>query len=121
MNLQIHIVYLNVFQKQSISKSSLSHITTFTNKCNTCKTSKLAQQGKVLATKPNNLSFIPGTHMAEGENQLYRVVLQLPHAFHGHTHVLLFLLMLSPISHEYNLKIKGFCVAKFEMTPSIIF
>lgn len=30
---------------------------------------------KVLATKPDNLSLIPGTHLFEGENGLLPVVL----------------------------------------------
>ena len=33
-------------------------------------TSEMAQQVMALATKPNNLSLIPGTHMEGGENLL---------------------------------------------------
>lgn len=32
--------------------------------------SKMVQQVRVLVTKPDNLSLNPGSHMAEGENQL---------------------------------------------------
>lgn len=30
--------------------------------------------GKVLAVRPNNLGWIPGTHMMEGENQLHKLL-----------------------------------------------
>lgn len=35
----------------------------------------MAQLVRLLATKPDDLSLIPGTYMAEGKNQLPRVVL----------------------------------------------
>jgi hypothetical protein len=44
---------------------------------------KMAQQIKVLAAKPDNLSSIPGTHNVEGENRLYKVVLHSPCMLHG--------------------------------------
>ena len=37
--------------------------------------SEMAQQVKVLASKPDNLSSIPETSVMEGENQLYKVVI----------------------------------------------
>lgn len=42
--------------------------------------SEMVQWRQVLATKPDDRSSIPGTHMVEGENQFLQVVLQLPHA-----------------------------------------
>lgn len=36
---------------------------------------RTAQQGKVLAAKPDSLSSVPGTHMGGGENRLMHVVL----------------------------------------------
>lgn len=43
---------------------------------NTLRTSfKIAQQIKVLAKKPGDLSLIPGTHIVEGENQVHQVIL----------------------------------------------
>lgn len=47
----------------------------------------MAQGGKVLVAKPDNLNLIPGTHMV-GENQLRQVVFSPPHEprHQGHTH-----------------------------------
>jgi hypothetical protein len=36
---------------------------------------EMAQRAKVLATKPDDLSSIPGTYLVEGENPLPKVVL----------------------------------------------
>lgn len=52
---------------------------------------KTAQQGKVLATKPDSLSSVPETHMGNGENRLMRGVLGPAHSHtlvqvHTHTH-----------------------------------
>lgn len=41
--------------------------------------SKMAQLVKAPATEPEDLSFIPGTHMVEKENKLPRAVLSPPH------------------------------------------
>lgn len=38
-------------------------------------TDKMAQQIKVLASKQEDLSLIPGTHKVEAKNKLLRVVL----------------------------------------------
>lgn len=35
---------------------------------------KMARQVKELATKPDDLTLIPGTHMAEIENQFYQTI-----------------------------------------------
>lgn len=35
----------------------------------------MAQQVKAIATKPNDLSLIPGTHLVEGEKGFPQVVL----------------------------------------------
>lgn len=37
-----------------------------------------ALEGKVLASQPDNLTLIPGSHMVEGENQLLTIVLGPP-------------------------------------------
>lgn len=37
--------------------------------------SKMAQQGKALAAKPDDLSSIPGTLLVEGESQSPKVIL----------------------------------------------
>lgn len=47
---------------------------------------KVAQQGKVPATKPGYLSFILRTHMLEGESPLQAVLSQLYEHTHTHTH-----------------------------------
>lgn len=66
----------------------------------------MAQQGKVLATKPNTLSSILGTYMVQGEKQFSQVV-WFPQAHHGiHTQVLC--LSLSPhpclsLTHTINI------------------
>lgn len=39
----------------------------------------MAYQIKVLVTKPDNLSSIPGVHMMEGENQFTHVSSNLTH------------------------------------------
>lgn len=39
----------------------------------------MAQLVKAPATEPEDLSFIPGTHMVEKENKLPRAVLSPPH------------------------------------------
>lgn len=49
---------------------------------------KLARWVKAPAAKPDDLSFIPGTHMVGGENQLLKVVLwPYTKAFPVHMHV----------------------------------
>lgn len=45
----------------------------------------MAQWGKVLAAKPDNLSSIPRTHIVERERLLLLVVLWPPHMHCGHT------------------------------------
>ena len=50
---------------------------------NTLRTFKIAQQIKVLAKKPGDLSLIPGTHIVEGENQLHQVILWPSTLQHG--------------------------------------
>ena len=48
----------------------------------------MAYWGKGLATKPDDLSLIPGTHMMESENQFSQVVLWASHAcIHTHTQI----------------------------------
>lgn len=42
--------------------------------------------GKVLAVRPNNLGWIPETHMMEGENQLHKL-LSLFSCVPRHAHV----------------------------------
>jgi hypothetical protein len=39
----------------------------------------MVQRVKVPATKPDNLSGIPGTHMVEGEAWLLQAVVWFPH------------------------------------------
>lgn len=39
----------------------------------------MAQQLKVLVTKPDDLNLVPGTHLVEGENQLLEA---LPDSHH---------------------------------------
>lgn len=39
------------------------------------RASEMAQLGKVLATKPDNLGSVPETNVVEGENWLPKVVL----------------------------------------------
>jgi hypothetical protein len=39
------------------------------------KASKMGQQVKTLATKPDSMSLIPIRHMVEGDNQLQQVVI----------------------------------------------
>lgn len=41
---------------------------------------KNLEQVKVFASKPNDLSLVPGTHVVEKENQLLQIVFRLPHA-----------------------------------------
>lgn len=36
-----------------------------------------------LAAKPGNLSLIVGTHMVQVENPVLKMVLELPHMYHG--------------------------------------
>jgi hypothetical protein len=38
----------------------------------------MAQEIKVFAAKPDNLSLIPGTHKVEGENQRLHIVFLCP-------------------------------------------
>lgn len=45
--------------------------------------SKMAQCGKTLASKPEDLSLFPGVNMVEIENQLLKVVFSPPHICHG--------------------------------------
>lgn len=42
------------------------------------RANKMAQWVEVLATRPDGLSLTSGTHMAEGENRLLKVVFQPP-------------------------------------------
>lgn len=42
---------------------------------NQTQVDKMAQEVKVLASKPDDLSSIPGSHTTKGENQLLKVVL----------------------------------------------
>lgn len=41
--------------------------------------SEMAQRVKSLATKPNDLNLVPGTHMVEGENRLSSSVSWFPY------------------------------------------
>ena len=41
---------------------------------------EMAQSAKVLPSEPDNLSFIPGTYMVEGENRLPKLFSD-PHTF----------------------------------------
>lgn len=48
---------------------------------------EMAQQGKVLTAKPDNLGSVPRSHNKEGENQLLQAGLCPPQVFHGvHAH-----------------------------------
>lgn len=46
--------------------------------------SETAQQVSMPTTKTNSPGSIPGTHRAEGENQLLQVILLTPHVYHVH-------------------------------------
>lgn len=43
----------------------------------------MAQQVGVIATQPNDLGSVPGTHVVEGENQFWQAILCLPPVYHG--------------------------------------
>lgn len=43
----------------------------------------MAQQEKVLATKPEDLSYIPGILMATGEKEFWQVVFLPPHMWYA--------------------------------------
>jgi hypothetical protein len=47
------------------------------------RVSEMAQQVMGLATKPEDLSLIPGSHMVEGKNHFLKIVLCPPDVHHS--------------------------------------